>query len=93
MRKLTKEQKEDAARELRRILANLDPQIAARELGRVVSVKIASRIMGVSVRRIVDYIRQKRLPANRFGKDYVVRPADLARLERRPPGRPRTRSR
>jgi hypothetical protein len=34
-------------------------------------------------------IASGKLPALRIGRDYLIDPADLPTLERRPPGRPR----
>ena len=41
----------DTARELRRLLTNLDLATAGRELGRIVGIKVAARLVGVTERR------------------------------------------
>jgi excisionase family DNA binding protein len=71
------------------VLARLDK--AVREFGRLVGVRFAAQLVGVSERRVVQAIRDGELKATRLGKDYVVRVADLRRYvqRRRPRGRPR----
>lgn len=49
----------------------------------------AARRMGITPRRVLRLIEEERLPATRYGRDYLIREADLARLVRRPVGRPR----
>jgi excisionase family DNA binding protein len=64
---------------------------AVREFGRLVGVRLAARLVGVSERRVVQAIRDGELKATRLGKDYIVRISDLRRYlqRRRPRGRPR----
>jgi excisionase family DNA binding protein len=54
----------------------------------------AARRYGVSVERIHQMVRRGELRAERFGRAYLIRPADLerARARRRPRGRPRQKS-
>jgi hypothetical protein len=40
-------------------------------------------------RRVQALIASGKLRAQRIGRDYLIDPADLPTLERRPPGRPR----
>jgi excisionase family DNA binding protein len=55
-----------------------------------VTVLEAARRLGVSRGRVYEFMRTGRLPAVRFGWQWAIDPADLERLERRPPGRPVT---
>lgn len=52
------------------------------------TVAQAAKYLGVSERRVRALAQAGHLPAERFGKALVFRPADLKRLTRRPPGRP-----
>jgi hypothetical protein len=91
----TREEREKAARELRHILTllpTIDHAEIVKAFGRVCSVRLAATIAGVSTRTLDEvYIKPGRLPVVRLGKrrDAVVRLADLWRLERNPPGRPK----
>jgi excisionase family DNA binding protein len=49
----------------------------------------AAERLGVSRRRINDFIKDGRLPAQRHGRDYIIQEKDLDRVEERRPGRPR----
>ncbi len=44
--------------------------------------------LGVSVRRVNDLITSGRLPAERFGRAYMIQEGDLRFVENRQPGRP-----
>lgn len=76
---------------VRKLLVAFD--VAAAEYGRIVGVRPAARLVGVTERRIVQAIRKGELKATRLGKDYVIRISDLRRYlqRRRPRGRPRRR--
>ena len=50
--------------------------------------EVAARL-GVTVARVQQLIWGGRLPAEKIGRDYVVREEDLARVADRKPGRPR----
>lgn len=52
--------------------------------GRVVSVRLAAHILGITKRHLNDYIKSGRLPSERIGNEAVVRLADLFALDRRP---------
>jgi len=43
------------------------------------------------VARVHALIRQKRLPATKLGRDYVIKEQDLTLVANRRPGRPSTR--
>ncbi len=49
----------------------------------------AAEKLGISVRRVQELIGAGRLPAQQFGRTYVVDEADLKLVEDRKPGRPR----
>jgi len=49
---------------------------------------VAARL-GVTMKRVQAMIRHKRLPAEKRGRDYFIREADLKLVEDRKPGRPR----
>lgn len=49
----------------------------------------AAAILKVSRRRVVALISAKRLPAEKLGRDWLIRPEDLDIVKVRRPGRPR----
>lgn len=53
--------------------------------------QVAARL-GVGRRRVVDLIREGRVPAEKVGRSYVVRADDLAGYAPRPAGAPRKTS-
>jgi excisionase family DNA binding protein len=53
-----------------------------------ISVADAAEQLGVNVQRVHQRIADGSLPAERVGHQWVIDDADLARLDRRPPGRP-----
>jgi excisionase family DNA binding protein len=54
-----------------------------------VSVNEAAKIKGVTRQRILQYINDGRLPAQKFADVYMIRRQDLDAVELKPPGRPR----
>jgi excisionase family DNA binding protein len=48
----------------------------------------AAVYLGISVQRVRALITAGRLPAEKFGRDYVVKESDLKLVEDRKPGRP-----
>jgi excisionase family DNA binding protein len=48
---------------------------------------VAERL-GVSLRHVQTLIKQGKLPAEKLGRDYVVKESDLKLVQRRPKGRP-----
>ena len=48
----------------------------------------AAKILGITRRRVGALIQAGRLKAARFGRVWQVRPADLAAVANRKPGRP-----
>lgn len=53
-----------------------------------VSVNEAAEIKGVSRQRILQYINDGRLPAQKFADVYMIRRQDLDAVELKSPGRP-----
>jgi excisionase family DNA binding protein len=49
----------------------------------------AAAILQVIPRRVRALIESGKLPAERIGRDWVIKPKDLDRLKGRTPGRPR----
>ena len=45
--------------------------------------------LGVSVRRVHALIQAERLPAQKYGRDYLINEKDLKLVENRKAGRPR----
>jgi excisionase family DNA binding protein len=50
--------------------------------------EVAERLK-VSVRRVHALIEAERLPAQKYGRDYLIDEKDLKLVENRKPGRPR----
>lgn len=48
--------------------------------------------LGISRRRINDFINEGRLPAQKIGRDYLINEKDLKLVEERKPGRPHKES-
>jgi excisionase family DNA binding protein len=53
-----------------------------------VSVNEAAEIKGVTRQRILQYINDGRLPAQKFADVYMIRRQDLDAVELKSPGRP-----
>jgi excisionase family DNA binding protein len=53
-----------------------------------VSVNEAAEVKGVTRQRILQYIKDGRLPAQKFADVYMIRRQDLNAVELKPPGRP-----
>ena len=53
-----------------------------------ISTKEAAERLGVSVLRVQQLIWAERLPAQKFGRDYMIKESDLKLVEDRKPGRP-----
>lgn len=54
----------------------------------MLTTKEAAERLGVSVPRVHALIAAGRLPAERFGRAYVIKESDLKLVEDRRPGRP-----
>jgi excisionase family DNA binding protein len=57
------------------------------EMGLITTAQAAKRL-GISVRRVQELISSQRLPAQQFGRTYVVNEEDLKLVENRKVGRP-----
>jgi excisionase family DNA binding protein len=55
----------------------------------LLTTKDAAERLGISVRRVHALIEAGRLPAQKLGRDYVIKEKDLRLVEDRKPGRPR----
>lgn len=58
---------------------------------KMLTTKEAGERLGVTVQRIHALIRDGRLPAEKFGRDYLIKESDLKLVENRKPGRPSKR--
>ena len=56
--------------------------------GQLLSTKLAAEALGVGRSRVLALIRRGLLPAEKVGREWLIRSEDLGRLSRRPPGRP-----
>ncbi len=54
----------------------------------LLTTREAAERLGVSMKRVQAMIRDERLPAEKMGRDYVVKETDLKLVENRKPGRP-----
>jgi excisionase family DNA binding protein len=54
----------------------------------LITTKEAADRLGVSVRRVQALITSGTLPAQKFGRDYLIDESDLQLVENRKPGRP-----
>ena len=54
-----------------------------------ITVNAAAELRGVSPHRIRQYITEGRLPAERMGREYLVRRRDVDRMEVADVGRPK----
>lgn len=55
----------------------------------LLTTKEVAERLGVSVRRVHALIEAGRLPAEKYGRDYLIDEKDLKLVENRKPGRPR----
>ena len=54
------------------------------------TTKQAAKILNVTPRRVRALINAGRLPAEKHGRDWAIKPKDLELVKVRKPGRPRT---
>lgn len=52
----------------------------------------ASKILGVNPSRVRQFILEGRLPAIKFGRDWIISKDDLDKVANRKPGRPKGKS-
>jgi excisionase family DNA binding protein len=55
----------------------------------LLTTKEAAKQLGVSRRRVLALIQTERLPAQKFGRDYMIKEKDLKLVENRKVGRPK----
>lgn len=53
-----------------------------------VATPTAAKRLKVSVRRVQQLIKSKRLPSVQFGREHFIKVSDLELVRERPPGRP-----
>jgi excisionase family DNA binding protein len=58
----------------------------------MLTTKEVAERLGVTMRRIQALIKNGRLPAQKFGRDYMVKEKDLKLVAERKPGRPPAKS-
>jgi len=58
---------------------------------KLLTTKDAAERLGVSLQRVHVLIKERRLPAQKMGRDYFIAPSDLRLVADRKPGRPRTK--
>jgi excisionase family DNA binding protein len=56
---------------------------------KLLTTKEAAARLGISVMRVQQLIWDGRLPAEKMGRDYFIKEADLKLVEDRKPGRPK----
>lgn len=56
---------------------------------KLLTTKEAAERLGISIRRVQELIKSGRLPADRFGRAFVIRESDLYLVEERKVGRPK----
>jgi excisionase family DNA binding protein len=56
---------------------------------KIITVQDAANRLGVTRERVYKLIADERLPATRFGRDWIIKEKDLALVADRKPGRPR----
>ena len=55
----------------------------------LLSTNEAAERLGVTIGRVHQLIWQKRLPAKKVGRDYIIKESDLKLVKDRRPGRPK----
>ena len=56
---------------------------------KLINTKKASEKLGVNAQRVRQLIAAGRLPAQKVGRDWIIRERDLVKVADRKPGRPR----
>ncbi len=54
----------------------------------IITTREAAERLGVTMKRVQAMIRDERLPAEKMGRDYIIKEADLKLVADRKPGRP-----
>jgi excisionase family DNA binding protein len=55
----------------------------------LLTTKEAAELLGVTPRRVTAMIQSEQLPAEKFGRDYLIQERDLKQVADRKVGRPR----
>jgi excisionase family DNA binding protein len=55
---------------------------------KLITTKEAAKELGVTMRRVQALIKAGRLPAQKMGRDWIIRMVDLDKVRVRKPGRP-----
>lgn len=55
----------------------------------LLTTKQVAERLGVTMKRVQAMVRDKRLPAEKIGRDYLIKEMDLKLVMNRKPGRPR----
>ena len=55
----------------------------------LLTTKEAAERLGITPRRVIAMIQAEQLPAEKFGRDYMIKEKDLKLVEDRKVGRPR----
>ena len=57
----------------------------------ILTTKAVAEILGINIRTVHSLIKRDRLPAEKFGRDWLIKVEDLEkyRADRRRPGRPK----
>ena len=55
---------------------------------KLITTKEAAKELGVTMRRVQALIKAGKLPAQKMGRDWIIRMADLDKVRVRKPGRP-----
>jgi excisionase family DNA binding protein len=58
-------------------------------MAKLLTTSEAAKTLKISVPRIHQLIAGRRLPAKKFGRDYLINESDLAKVRVRKPGRPK----
>ena len=62
--------------------------MADNQRNKMISTNEAAQELGVTVHRVRVLIKEERLPAQKIGRDWIIRWSDLDRVRVRKPGRP-----
>lgn len=68
-----------------------DFYVRYKEAMKSLTTKEAAERLGVTRRRVLALIASERLPAQKFGRDYMIKESDLKLVQDRKPGRPATK--
>ncbi len=58
-------------------------------MGKLLTTREAGKRLGIGPLRVRQLILNGRLPASKFGRDWVIQDKDLKKVKNRKPGRPK----